>query len=154
MNRPLLLAAVILAALLAAAGERIVVLERAIAAKPKIEYREKIVERKVKVAGAVRVEERIVQVPGGERVTERVVYRDAVTTETDRAKDTELHETAACPAPARSKRWIAAVELGPRGGTVPIGGRAGVTLFDTLDLTGGYRKDGQDRLFLDAGLRF
>lgn len=154
MTRALLMTVAVLGLMLAGAGARIMVLERALAAKPKIEVRtvEKI--KTVKVAGPVKVVEKITYLPGNGRVVERTIERDEVKTEIGRDVVADRKEEAACPPAPRSKRWTAAFQFGPRGGTVPIGGRAGVTLFNVIDLTGGYRKDGQDRLFLDAGFRF
>ena len=158
MIRALLGLSVVLGLMLMAAGARILAIEKALSQKPKIEYREKIVEKKVtvRVAGPVRVEEKIVEGPGRERTIERVIYRDTVTTnaESDKEAGREAKVEAACPPARPSKRWQAAAEFGPRSGTLPVGGRVGMTLFDTLTLDAGYRKDGQDRFLGSIGIRF
>lgn len=162
MTRALLVTVGVLGLLLAGAGARIMSLERAIAAKPKIEYRDKIVEKKVqvKVAGAVRIEEKIIEGPGRERVIERIVYRDPVKTDTETGREsvTERKEEAACPpAPSVKSRHLA-VEFGPSSGAVPIGVRGGMSFLNALPISplieAGYRRDGQDRVYGAAGIRF
>jgi hypothetical protein len=162
MIRGLLGTIAALVVLLALAGQKIMEQDRAIAAKPKIEYREKIVERKVqvRVAGPVRVEEKITEGPGRERVIERVVYKEAVKTDTETGRESSVDrkEEAACPPAPRAKSRHLVAEFGASGGGVPFGLRGGMSFLDALPISplveAGYRKYGQDRIYAAAGIRF
>ena len=150
----------ILSLLLLASMARNRRLSVALAAKPKIEIQlvEKI--RTVRIAGPVRIRERIVQIPGEGRMIEREVFRDPVTTETGKEREAHVEQAPVCAEPAAvgHKRWLfglAARPGAPGGNLFKVDGvRAGINLFDRLDLSGGYRFHGQDRLFVEAGLRF
>jgi hypothetical protein len=156
--RALLTTCAVLALMLAGAGARILALERAIAAKPKIEVRTVEKVRTVKVAGPVKVVEKITYLPGNGRVVERTIERDEVKTETGRDVVAERKEEAACPAPRRVKSRHFVAEFGPSGGGVPFGLRGGMSFLDALPVSplieAGYRRDGQDRVYGAAGIRF
>ena len=159
MIRGLLALVVVLGLMIIGAGARILALEKALAAKPKIEYKDKIVEKKVRVAGPVKIVKEIVEVPGEGRKVYIVEERAAVTTESDKASETEKREEPACPAPRRAKTRHMVGEIAPRGsGVAIVGGRAGMSFFDALPIAplieAGYRKDGQDRVYAGLGFRF
>lgn len=125
----------------------------ALAEKPKVELKEVVKTVEKKIAGPVRVVEKIVVKSGGERIVERVIYRDGVTTEKGSETATEKSEEAACPGQA-SKRWLAGVVIDPSKGPLN-GARLGLTLFDRVDIAGGYIFNGRKQgLLADVTLRF
>lgn len=113
-------------------GERIAVLEQAVAAKPRVEFRDRIVEKRVVVKGPVRVVK--VEAPDGTKTT--TVDRAAETISTDKDRDVARSETPVCAPPRPAKTRVAGVLFGPHGfgGSWVEGGRLGLTFVDTWDL--------------------
>lgn len=154
MNKYLLAVAVALGLMLMLAGRRIMELDQALEAKPKIEIRtvEKI--KTVRVAGPVEIRERIIVAPDGTKTIERATERGQVVTNT--GKESEL---ARSEEPVRSpvikKTRFAGLTLDPGSFHYINGVRGGMTLFDSVDLAAGYHFQGRATgFFADAALRF
>lgn len=132
MTRALLVCCLVLGAMLAGAGARIMSLERALAAKPKVEIRE--VVKTVTKRGPVQVVERIVVAPDGTKTTERTTNRGEVVAEKD--KESERTET-----PVQAPRYdrFIGVLLDPLSVTKANGLRGGMTVFGRIDAAASVR---------------
>lgn len=120
-------------------GERIAVLEQALAAKPKVEFRDRVVEKKVVVKGSVRVVK--VEAPDGTKTT--TVDRAPETVTTDKDRDVARTETPVCPPPRRLPSRYAGVIMGADGyaGSWVKGARGGINVLENWDLGGNVSRE-------------
>lgn len=144
----------------------------ALAAKPKVETKveTKVVEKVVTkvetrvVAGPERVVEKEVRGPDQVVYIDRIIERGPVTTETgtkteaqkDSDKVAERTQEPVCPQGARAPRWIvgASVPAAEPKNMDKAAVKVGVTFFNRVDVMAGYQLSGQDRVRVDANLRF
>lgn len=124
-------------------GEKIAVLEAALAAKPRVEFRDRVVEKRVVVKGPERVVKVLVTAADGTKTATTTTDRAGETITAAKERDLERTETPICPAPYPAKTRHAGVIFGAHGfaGTWVEGVRGGLTLADTWDLTGTVRRD-------------
>ena len=121
----------------------------ALSAKPKTETKIETRTNTVTVQGPERIIERVIK---GE-VVERIVYKEPETTTT--VANQELEKSVAPACTAAPSRWrYAGVMVNPTSQNKLVGLRAGVTLWNRLDLGAGVRFGPRTEGLAEAGIRF
>ncbi len=131
------LGAVALGLYVASLRHQLAAANAALAARPAVHLEAEQQLKIVKVAGPVHYETKTVYVPGTTQVqyVERIVTRDPVTTTTQKDSEVVKDVKPACPAAAAAPWRYAGATLD---GSGPRALRAGVTLWNRLDLGASY----------------